>query len=114
MTENPTPPKRKRGFAAMTSEQRRAAAARGGKSAHERGTAHEWTSQEASEAGRKSWNDHPKTPEQMADIGRGNSTEAQRQKQLKRWRQHRERVAKQQHESEGTDNGGSTDETTGA
>jgi hypothetical protein len=43
---------RKRGFAAMTPEQRRLHGSKGGKIAHERGTANRFTSESASEAGR--------------------------------------------------------------
>jgi general stress protein YciG len=42
-----------RGFAAMDEETHRQIASRGGKTAHEKGTAHEFTSEEAREAGRK-------------------------------------------------------------
>jgi uncharacterized protein len=42
-----------RGFAAMGLEQRREIASKGGKAAHEKGTAHEFTSEEAREAGYK-------------------------------------------------------------
>jgi general stress protein YciG len=43
----------RRGFASMDQERVREIAARGGKAAHEKGTAHEFTSEEAREAGRK-------------------------------------------------------------
>lgn len=43
----------KRGFAAMDPERVRELAARGGRVAHERGTGHRFTSEEAREAGRK-------------------------------------------------------------
>jgi general stress protein YciG len=43
----------KRGFAAMSPEKRREIAALGGKALHASGKAHRFTSQEASEAGRK-------------------------------------------------------------
>lgn len=43
----------KRGFAAMDPEQQRAIASKGGKAAHEKGTAHEFTSEEARRAGSK-------------------------------------------------------------
>ena len=46
-------PKSRRGFASMTPEQRRMLGSRGGKTAHERGTAHKWTTEQAREAGRK-------------------------------------------------------------
>ncbi len=42
-----------RGFAAMSEEQQREIASKGGKAAHESGNAHEFNSREAAEAGRK-------------------------------------------------------------
>ena len=43
----------KRGFASMDEEKQREIASKGGKAAHLKGTAHEFTSEEAREAGRK-------------------------------------------------------------
>lgn len=43
-----------RGFASMDSDKQRDIASEGGKSAHEQGTAHEFDSQEAREAGKQS------------------------------------------------------------
>lgn len=43
----------KRGFASMNAEKQRAIASKGGRAAHEKGTAHEFTADEAREAGRK-------------------------------------------------------------
>ena len=43
-----------RGFASMTPERRREIASKAGKAAQAKGTAHEWTSEEAQVAGRKS------------------------------------------------------------
>lgn len=43
----------RRGFAAMDEEKQREIASKGGKTAHEKGTAHQFTSEEAREAGRK-------------------------------------------------------------
>jgi uncharacterized protein len=43
----------KRGFASMDPEEQREIASMGGKAAHEQGTAHEFDSEEAREAGRK-------------------------------------------------------------
>ncbi len=43
----------KRGFASMNRDEQRRIASKGGKAAHQRGTAHEWTSEEARAAGRK-------------------------------------------------------------
>ncbi len=45
--------KSNRGFASMDDEKQREIASKGGKAAHEKGTAHEFTSEEAAEAGRK-------------------------------------------------------------
>lgn len=45
--------KEDRGFASMDRSRQREIASRGGKAAHERGTAHEWTAEEARAAGRK-------------------------------------------------------------
>ncbi|AOD14386.1 KGG domain-containing protein [Xanthomonas fragariae] len=42
-----------RGFASMDEEKQREIAAKGGKAAHESGNAHEFTSEEAREAGKK-------------------------------------------------------------
>ena len=42
-----------RGFASMDEARQREIASQGGKAAHEKGTAHEFTSEEAREAGRK-------------------------------------------------------------
>ena len=42
-----------RGFASMERIKQREIASKGGKAAHQKGTAHEWTSEEAREAGRK-------------------------------------------------------------
>jgi general stress protein YciG len=45
--------KEDRGFASMDRTKQREIASKGGKAAHLKGTAHEWSSQEAREAGRK-------------------------------------------------------------
>jgi len=45
--------KERRGFASMTPEKQREIASKGGRAAHQKGTAHEWTSEEARSAGRK-------------------------------------------------------------
>lgn len=45
--------KEDRGFASMDRVKQREIASKGGKAAHQKGTAHEWTSEEAREAGRK-------------------------------------------------------------
>ena len=45
--------KERRGFASMSPEKQREIASKGGRAAHEKGTAHEWTADEARSAGRK-------------------------------------------------------------
>ncbi len=45
--------KKKRGFGSMDKDKQRRIAALGGRTAHIRGTAHEWTSEEARKAGKK-------------------------------------------------------------
>jgi general stress protein YciG len=45
--------KEDRGFASMDRSKQKEIASKGGKAAHHKGTAHEWTSEEAREAGRK-------------------------------------------------------------
>lgn len=51
----PAPPRKKqrRGFAAMSPEKQREIASLGGKAAHAKGTAHEFSPEEARTAGRK-------------------------------------------------------------
>ena len=45
--------KSRRGFAAMSPERQRQIASQGGLTAHEKGLAHKWNKDEASEAGKK-------------------------------------------------------------
>jgi general stress protein YciG len=45
--------KERRGFASMSAEKQREIASKGGRAAHEKGTAHEWSADEARTAGRK-------------------------------------------------------------
>lgn len=42
-----------RGFASLDQSRRREVSSKGGRAAHAKGTAHMWTSEEASQAGRK-------------------------------------------------------------
>ena len=53
MAVNSGEQKERRGFASMTPEKQREIASKGGRAAHAKGTAHEWTSEEARNAGRK-------------------------------------------------------------
>jgi general stress protein YciG len=45
--------KARRGFASMSQEKQREIASKGGRAAHAKGTAHEWSAEEARRAGRK-------------------------------------------------------------
>jgi uncharacterized protein len=53
MDQETSTPKKRRGFAVMDKSLVKQIAAKGGKAAHEAGTAHEFTAEEAREAGRK-------------------------------------------------------------
>jgi len=68
-TEARTAP-RPRGFAAMNSQKQREIARKGGKAAHEKGTAHEFTADEARAAGRKGGERVSTDRSHMANIGR--------------------------------------------
>ncbi len=61
---------RKRGFAAMDDEKQREIASKGGQAAHEKGTAHKFTPEEARAAGRKGGMTVSRDREHMANIGR--------------------------------------------
>jgi general stress protein YciG len=60
----------RRGFASMDEDKQREIASRGGRAAHEKGTAHEFSSEEAREAGRKGGQAVSRDREHMAEIGR--------------------------------------------
>src|ERR1051326_6556197 len=59
-----------RGFASMDDEKQREIASKGGRAAHEKGTAHEFTPEEAREAGRKGGEAVSRDREHMSQIGR--------------------------------------------
>src|SRR5687768_2850520 len=59
-----------RGFASMASEKQREIARKGGRAAHEKGKAHEFTSEEARQAGRKGGERVSVDRNHMAEIGR--------------------------------------------
>ena len=74
--------KEDRGFASMDRLKQREIASKGGKAAHQKGTAHEWTSDEAREAGRKGgMASHRRRKEtnaqggETADLGSPDATE---------------------------------------
>ena len=60
--------KEDRGFASMDRAKQREIASKGGKAAHQKGTAHEWTSEEAREAGRKGGMASHRRRRQMMDT----------------------------------------------
>ncbi|WP_394829629.1 KGG domain-containing protein [Pendulispora albinea] len=59
-----------RGFASMDEEKQRKIASQGGHAAHAKGTAHEFTPEEAREAGRKGGEAVSQDRQHMAEIGR--------------------------------------------
>jgi uncharacterized protein len=62
--------RRGRGFASMDPNRQREIASKGGRAAHSKGTAHEWTSEEAREAGRKGGTSVSRDRAHMSAIGR--------------------------------------------
>jgi general stress protein YciG len=68
MNHNGMQKKSVRGFAAMDSEKQREIARKGGRAAHEQGVAHEWSSQEAREAGKKGGQSRSKSPREDGPL----------------------------------------------
>lgn len=60
----------RRGFASMDPSRQKEIASRGGRAAHEKGTAHEWSSDEARAAGQKGGITVSRDRTHMATIGR--------------------------------------------
>lgn len=63
----------KRGFASMDPEQQREIASEGGRAAHEKGTAHEFTSEEARRAGSMSHKNDPGSRQSSSSTSRSGS-----------------------------------------
>jgi uncharacterized protein len=61
--------KRDRGFASMDKAKQREIASKGGKAAHQKGTAHEWTPDEARDAGRKGGMASHRRTQELAEQG---------------------------------------------
>jgi general stress protein YciG len=82
----PAPKKSTRGFASMDRERQREIARKGGRAAHQKGTAHEFTPDEARIAGRKGGQAVSRDRAHMALIGReggqARGAKAARQAQL--------------------------------
>lgn len=70
-----------RGFASMSAEKQREIARKGGRAAHARGTAHEFTTDEARAAGKKGGERVSENRSHMSQIGRlgGRSSAGRRQ-----------------------------------
>lgn len=69
----------KRGFAAMLPQKQREIARRGGQTAHQKGTAHEFTPEEARVAGRRGGKAVSSNRQYMAEIGRRGGQSSGRQ-----------------------------------
>lgn len=71
-----------RGFAAMDREKQKRIASEGGRAAHRQGVAHEWSKDEAREAGRKGGQVVSQNRNHMSEIGRkGGQSSGQRRQQ---------------------------------
>lgn len=68
--------KSNRGFASMDPQRQREIASEGGRAAHEKGTAHEFTSEEAREAGRKGGMARSANRRKAMESGSGSSSHA--------------------------------------
>jgi len=69
---------KKRGFAVMNPEKRRAIAQKGGRAAHEQGVAHEFSREEAKKAGERGGRVVSQNRAHMAEIGRKGARSALR------------------------------------
>jgi general stress protein YciG len=75
------PKKSNRGFASMDRSKQREIASKGGRAAHEKGTAHQFSADEAREAGRKGGGAVSRDKQHMAEIGRiGGQARGRRQR----------------------------------
>src|SRR4051794_38523575 len=79
--QQPTSRTKNRGFASMDQHRQREIARKGGRAAHEKGKAHEFTSDEARAAGRKGGEKVSVNRKHMSEIGRrGGRSSAQRRR----------------------------------
>ena len=67
---NENSPRSTRGFASMDPQRQKEIAREGGRAAHQKGTAHEFDSEEARRAGRKGGEKVSQDRQHMAEIGR--------------------------------------------
>src|ERR1700761_4017144 len=83
MATSPTAKKSNRGFASMDRSKQREIASKGGRAAHEKGTAHQFSADEAREAGRKGGGAVSQDRHHMAEIGRiGGQARGRKQRAL--------------------------------
>jgi general stress protein YciG len=92
---------KQRGFASMDEEKQREIASLGGRAAHQKGTAHEFTPEEARAAGRKGGETVSRNREHMARIGRKGGQAVSRN------REHMARIGRKGGESSGSNRDGS-------
>lgn len=86
----------KRGFAAMDPAKQKEIASKGGKAAHAKGTAHEFSADEARNAGRKGGEAVSRDRDHMARIGRSGGEAVSRD------RDHMSRIGREGGEARGT------------
>jgi uncharacterized protein len=79
--------KSKRGFASMDANRQREIASKGGRAAHAKGTAHEWSSDEARVAGQKGGIAVSRDRAHMAAIGREGGESRSRASRIQREQQ---------------------------
>jgi general stress protein YciG len=92
---------KQRGFASMDEEKQREIASLGGRAAHQKGTAHEFTPEEARAAGRKGGETVSRNREHMARIGRKGGQAVSRN------REHMAQIGRKGGESSGSNRDGS-------
>jgi general stress protein YciG len=92
---------KQRGFASMDEEKQREIASLGGRAAHQKGTAHKFTPEEARAAGRKGGETVSRNREHMARIGRKGGQAVSRN------REHMAQIGRKGGESSGSNRDGS-------
>jgi general stress protein YciG len=105
----------KRGFASMDPQRKKEIASKGGRAAHEKGTAHEFSPEEARQAGRKGGEVVSRNRDHMASIGRKGGEAVSRDREhmamigrkggetVSRDRQHMSEIGREGGESRRTD-----------
>jgi general stress protein YciG len=92
--------KSNRGFASMDRQKQKEIASKGGRAAHQKGTAHEFTPDEARQAGRKGGQAVSRNREHMARIGRKGGEESGARARANRVRQGSENPGQQSQPSQ--------------